>query len=137
MTSNLGSDIIMRAGGIDEAVRIEIEQLLLRTFRPEFLNRIDETVYFAPLDRVQIRKIVMLQVKDLESRLKEKEITLEIPENVVERLAEIGYSPEFGARPVKRAVQQYLADPLDIAMLKDPSKKVFTAEIHEGAIRLV
>lgn len=137
MTSNLGSDIIMRAGGIDDAVRMEIEKLLQRTFRPEFLNRIDETVYFAPLNQAQIKQIVALQIEWLKDRIKEKEVELTVEGNVVERLAELGYSPEFGARPVKRAVQQYLVNPLAVEMLKEPGKKQFTARVRDGAIVLV
>ena len=91
--------------------------MLKSTFRPEFLNRIDETIMFNKLDRSFINKIVEKQMKLVAKRLESRRITLEIGEDAVQFIADTGYDPQFGARPLKRAVQTYLENPLARALL--------------------
>lgn len=113
MTSNLGSSAILE--GIDEesgeirpSAREEVEALLKQAFRPEFLNRLDEIVFYKPLTKDNIYHIVDLQLKDLRSRLSEKQLELELSEKAKEYLVENGYDPMYGARPLKRFMQQKL-----------------------------
>ena len=116
MTSNLGSQLILDAESC-EAIKPQIDTLLKSTFRPEFLNRIDETIMFNKLDRSFINKIVEKQMKLVAKRLESRRITLEIGEDAVQFIADTGYDPQFGARPLKRAVQTYLENPLARALL--------------------
>ena len=109
MTSNLGSSQILE--GIDETGRLseqaksDVQRLLRAQFRPEFLNRIDDTVLFTPLTRDQVRSIVDLLLERLRSRLKDKQISLRLTPAALDRLMELGYDPVFGARPMKRVLQ--------------------------------
>ncbi|MBR3812763.1 MAG: ATP-dependent chaperone ClpB [Spirochaetaceae bacterium] len=116
MTSNLGSQLILDAESC-EAIKPQIDTLLKSTFRPEFLNRIDETIMFNKLDRSFINKIVEKQMKLVAKRLESRRITLEFGEDAVQFIADTGYDPQFGARPLKRAVQTYLENPLARALL--------------------
>ncbi|MBO4727202.1 MAG: ATP-dependent chaperone ClpB [Spirochaetaceae bacterium] len=116
MTSNLGSQLILDAESCD-AIKPQIDAMLKSTFRPEFLNRIDETIMFNKLDRSFINKIVEKQMKLVAKRLESRRITLEIGEDAVQFIADTGYDPQFGARPLKRAVQTYLENPLARALL--------------------
>ena len=111
MTSNLGSDLILEAKRPDD-VKNALSELLKRKFRPEFLNRIDETVIFNRLDKAEIGKIVDIQLERLANRLLERKITLELTEEARDLLVERGYDPLFGARPLKRAIQSELENPL-------------------------
>ncbi len=129
MTSNLGSDLILTAGDITPAVRADIEKLLLRSFRPEFLNRIDETVFFRSLLPADMASIVKVQLDLVKERLREKSIELTITDAAVNFLAEVGYLKEFGARPLKRSIQQYLVSPLAVEILKNPEKKEFVVDV--------
>ncbi len=135
MTSNLGSDLILEASSNDEsdAVKEKIEELLKRTFRPEFLNRIDEMVMFNRLDLSHIRNIVKLQLERVADRLAEHRIKLVIDESAVDFIAEIGYDPAFGARPVKRAVQTYLENPLAKEMLAGKFAENATIRVSRDA----
>lgn len=126
MTSNLGSEIIreryehMTTGNRDELVettREEVMSLLKQRIRPEVLNRIDEIVVFSPLGKEEIRDIVRLQLKEIASRLKVGDITLRWTEEAVQALVEHGYSPEFGARALKRVMQRELLNALSKAIL--------------------
>ncbi|MBQ0050842.1 MAG: ATP-dependent chaperone ClpB [Treponema sp.] len=113
MTSNLGSDLILESESAQNSeLREKIDRLLLRTFRPEFLNRIDETVMFNKLDKNCIDGIVRNQLKRVQKRLEERRIKIEFDESAVSFISEKGYDPAFGARPVKRAVQTYVENPL-------------------------
>ena len=87
-------------------------------FKPEFLNRIDEIVVFHRLDETHIARIVELQVEQLRRRLAERNLGLEITDAALERLAKVGYDPDFGARPLKRVLQREVADPIALALLK-------------------
>ncbi|MCS6895195.1 MAG: ATP-dependent chaperone ClpB [Bacteroidia bacterium] len=127
MTSNIGAHLIMErlAGSYTQAkddlmenLRIGIMELLKRSFRPEFLNRIDEVVLFEPLTPALLRNIVELQLKHVRKRLEEQNILLEWEPEVVEYLAEVGYDVQFGARPLKRAIQQLILNPLAEKLLR-------------------
>ena len=119
MTSNLGSDIILEASQSSDidAVQERLGALLKQTFRPEFLNRIDEIVMFNQLGREHIKSIVRLQLDRLSSRMAERRITLKLDDSAMDFLADAGYDSSFGARPVKRAIQTYLENPLAKALL--------------------
>ncbi|MBM3893391.1 AAA family ATPase [Candidatus Dependentiae bacterium] len=129
MTSNIGSPLILQAKSITEPVRLEIEKLLHLHFKPEFLNRIDETVYFRSLQPEDMAHIVAVQLQGLYARLKEKGVQLTVSPAAIQKLADLGYVQEFGARPLKRAIQQYLVSPLAVAMLKNAEQKSFSVDI--------
>jgi len=126
MTSNLGSHLIQdRLEAFDEdnvetfmgELRQQMHDLLRKTIRPEFLNRIDEIVLFKPLSRVEIRKIVDIQLKRVQKMLKDKEITLDVSDEAKDWLAQLGYDVNYGARPLKRVIQKYLINPLSQELL--------------------
>ena len=138
MTSNIGGKLIQDAGleaaelesrseGQGEAVweaeyekvQEAVRQELRNHFRPEFLNRIDDIVLFRNLTREQIKEIVEVQLTDLRKRLADKRMTLHLSDAVKDVLAEKGYDPVFGARPLKRAVQKYLQDPISMKILEE------------------
>lgn len=124
MTSNLGSELILeehQEGGIKKA----LSELLKRHFRPEFLNRIDETVIFNRLGRDEIGKIVDIQLERLRTRLAERKITLSLTDEAKKMLAERGYDPVFGARPLKRTIQSELENPI--------AKAIIAGKIKDGA----
>ena len=114
MTSNLGSDLILDADTNDKlvAVRPAVDVLLKQTFRPEFLNRIDEIVMFGRLSKDCIGGIVKNQLERVKTRLADRRITLDFDQSAIDYLSDVGYDPSFGARPVKRAVQTYVENPL-------------------------
>jgi ATP-dependent Clp protease ATP-binding subunit ClpB len=124
MTSNIGSQMILEAENI-EAIGDEIRQLLRATFKPEFLNRLDEVITFNRLGKDQIRKIVELEIERVARRISERKITLDIDPSAVDLLAEKGFDPAFGARPLKRTVQHLLMNPL--------AKRLLSGEFSEGA----
>ncbi len=117
MTSNLGSHIFLEYENPDK-VRPLILQELRKTLRPEFLNRIDEIVIFNPLRREEIARIVEIQLDHLRRRLADKRITLELSPDAKALVAREGYDPTFGARPLKRAIQRLVQDPLALRLLK-------------------
>ncbi|MBQ4312477.1 MAG: AAA family ATPase, partial [Oscillospiraceae bacterium] len=112
LTSNLGSDIILE--GIDDnneitpAAREAVNKLLKTKFRPEFLNRLDEIVFYKPLTKAEIYPIIRLTLKDLESRLKDRQLSLSISDEAMDFIANNGYDPIYGARPLKRYIQREL-----------------------------
>ncbi|OPZ92277.1 MAG: Chaperone protein ClpB [candidate division TA06 bacterium ADurb.Bin417] len=112
MTSNLGGEYIQEVGGAEEKSRNLVLEKLRRTFRPEFLNRIDEVIIFHPLGRGEIGAIVKLQLGYLRDRLAAREIAIETTAAVEEYLAREGYDPVFGARPIKRLIQREIENPL-------------------------
>ena len=124
MTSNMGSDIIReRFQGFNDKSEEEKENVISETkqdvmdrlkqiIRPEFLNRIDETVMFTPLDKKEILEIVEIQVKSVKKMLASNGITLDVTKEALDLLAEDGYDPEFGARPVKRTIQRMVLNQL-------------------------
>ncbi|WP_321436548.1 ATP-dependent chaperone ClpB [uncultured Bacteroides sp.] len=131
MTSNMGSSYIQsqfeklndeNREGIIEETKNEVMVMLKKTIRPEFLNRIDETIMFLPLSENEIKQIVGLQIKGIQKMLAGNGVTLELTETAMQFIATAGYDPEFGARPVKRAIQRYL--------LNDLSKKLLAQEVE-------
>ncbi|MFA6508008.1 MAG: ATP-dependent chaperone ClpB [Treponemataceae bacterium] len=116
MTSNLGSDMILTAKSAED-IRGALNELLKASFRPEFLNRIDETVIFNRLGRADIGKIVDIQLARLAKRMEERKLTLKVSDAAKAFLAERGYDPMFGARPLKRTIQGELENPLAKAMI--------------------
>lgn len=119
MTSNIGSNWIQEYWFKDEAfAKQRIEEELKRVFKPEFLNRIDEMVFFKPLSEKDLVGIVEIQLKYLSKRLEEKEIEIEFSDSAKKYVAEIGYDPVFGARPLKRAIQRYIENPLSVKILE-------------------
>jgi ATP-dependent Clp protease ATP-binding subunit ClpA len=130
MTSNLaGRAILERARAVEgseamalqaeEALQTEVDQALARQFRPEFLNRIDEVIRFRPLDRQDLQRIVRLQLRELAGLLAEQQLRLEVAEAVVSALAERGYEPEYGARPLRRVMRRWIENPLATELLEE------------------
>jgi len=133
MTSNLGSHLIQEKleniseNEIDEVMddlRYKLVDLLRKTIRPEFLNRIDEVVLFKPLTRNEIRKIVDIQIQHTQDLLKEKEIPLIVDDDSKDWLAKLGYDVTYGARPLKRTIQKHLTNPL--------SQELLAGNFHDG-----
>jgi ATP-dependent Clp protease ATP-binding subunit ClpB len=121
MTSNLGSQMIQQVaqeGGSEEQIREAVEEALHSRFLPEFLNRIDEVLIFHPLTREQLRRIVHLQIERLQRQLAQRGIQLEVTPAAIDAIAREGYDPAFGARPLKRVIQQQIQNPLAIEVLK-------------------
>ncbi|MCC3405885.1 MAG: ATP-dependent chaperone ClpB [Microcoleus sp. PH2017_10_PVI_O_A] len=108
MTSNVGSQYILDVAGDNEQMRSRVMDAMRGTFRPEFLNRIDEMIIFHGLSKAELRQIVLLQVKRLEKRLADRKMSLKLSELAIDFLAEIGYDPVYGARPLKRGIQREL-----------------------------
>jgi len=126
MTSNLGTEYVNKSGTLgflgsqgseDEANQEKITKALKGAFRPEFLNRIDEIILFSSLLKEDMLKIVALQIKDIQTRLSEHGLSVELTEQATEWLANVGYDPAFGARPLKRALQKHIESPLSISLL--------------------
>jgi ATP-dependent Clp protease ATP-binding subunit ClpB len=136
MTSNAGSQEIQRIaseGGDEEEMREAVEQALRSRFLPEFLNRIDETVIFRPLDQPQIRQIVKLQLRELGRRLKDSGLNLEVTDAAIDAIAKTGYDPTYGARPLKRVIQREVQNELATSLLKNqfPDGSTVTVD-HDG-----
>jgi len=120
MTSNLGSDLIQRLAGDNdyEAMKDAVMEVVGTHFRPEFINRVDETVVFHPLGQGQLKGIAAIQLDYLRKRLVEREMSLELSDAALDKLVEAGFDPVYGARPLKRAIQSQLENPLAQALLK-------------------
>jgi ATP-dependent Clp protease ATP-binding subunit ClpB len=131
MTSNLGTELA-RQGRFD---RDELMQLLRRSFRPEFLNRVDEVVVFNPLSRDDIRKIVDIQLGRTKEMLTEQGVGLILNRGVEDVLAEEGYDADFGARPLKRVIQRLIENPLAELILKARPSQVYVSVV-DGKIAL-
>jgi ATP-dependent Clp protease ATP-binding subunit ClpC len=126
MTSNLGTEYVTKSGTLgflgsvsegEQGNREKIEKALKNAFRPEFLNRIDEIILFSPLDKKHMHQIVKLQMEDIQSRLAEHGLSVEMSSEAVEWMANTGYDPAFGARPLKQALQKYVESPLSMSLL--------------------
>ena len=133
MTSNLGSQIIQQnyenlnsenEAEVLEQTQNQLLEMLRKTIRPEFLNRIDETIVFTPLSKKDINKIVQLQFNQVVKRLAGSDLKIEITDKANDMLAKIGYDPHFGARPVKRMLQKYV--------LNELSKRILAGQIEKG-----
>jgi ATP-dependent Clp protease ATP-binding subunit ClpB len=128
MTSNLGSAYLGDLGerGVDEGVRRQVMEALRAHFRPEFINRVDEIIIFHPLSREQMKTIIDIQVKGLLRRLEERKIFVVLTDAAKEWLVREGYDPAYGARPLKRAIQRHILDPL--------AMRVLEGEFREGDV---
>ena len=136
MTSNIGSHIIMDRlskytddlppESVLEETRKEVFDLMKQTIRPEFLNRIDEIIMFTPLTRDDVRQIVLLQIRQINEMLAQNSIRMEVLDKAVDWIAEKGYDPMFGARPVKRTLQRYLVNEL--------SKEILAGKIDRNSV---
>ena len=131
MTSNLGSGYIQEQfekindanrDAIIEETKVQLMEMLKRSIRPEFLNRIDETIMFTPLNKEEICRIVRLQVSEISKRLAENGVELNVTDDAINALAAVGFDPQFGARPIKRAIQRYL--------LNDLSKQLIAGTVN-------
>ena len=145
MTSNMGSSLIrenfekINAQNHDEVVertKNEVLDLLKQTIRPEFLNRIDEIIMFAPLNEKQISEIVRIQLNGIQKMLAENGVHLEITDNALQFISDEGYDPQFGARPVKRAIQRYVLNDLSKAIISGNVKndRPITVDYKEGKV---
>ncbi len=123
MTSNLGSQRIQELAGAQnyERMKAEVMEIVGQHFRPEFINRIDDVVVFHPLETEHIRKIVDIQLEYLHKRLADRDIALVLEPEARDRLAQAGFDPVYGARPLKRAIQQQLENPL---AQRDPARRL-------------
>ena len=133
MTSNLGSDAFIQ-GGTEKEKQTLVMQAVRAHFRPEFINRVDDIVIFHPLTREHIRRIVDVQMTRLSRRLAEKQITLELTDGARDLLAAEGYDPAYGARPLKRAIQRLVLDPLAMEILSGKireGERVYIDEVNE------
>ena len=127
MTSNIGSDAIgtlTSDGASDVEIEAHVNDLLKKAFRPEFLNRVDETIIFHRLEREHVRDIARIQTRHLSQRLADRNITLALTDAVIDKLAADGYDPVYGARPLKRLIQQYIENPL--------AKRILSGEFSDG-----
>jgi ATP-dependent Clp protease ATP-binding subunit ClpC len=139
MTSNLGTEYVSRSGSLgflggeadakDKEAQEKIDKALKDAFRPEFLNRIDEIITFSPLSEKDMVKIVDLQLMEVEQRLQENGLEVELTKEARKWLAQNGYSEDFGARPLTRALQKFIESPL--------SKKLLEREFKSGDVVLV
>ncbi len=136
MTSNIGSPIIMeltQSGASAEAVRVRAMEELRAQLRPEFLNRIDEVIVFQPLSREQIGQIVEIQLGKLRKLLANRNIGLELTPAAIRQLGKEGYDPIYGARPLKRVIQQRLQNPLSLKLLQGEFRDGDTIMVDVGA----
>jgi ATP-dependent Clp protease ATP-binding subunit ClpC len=127
MTSNLGTEYVRKGGTLGFLQRTDsdeerdahenIEKALKGAFRPEFLNRIDEIIMFSPLTLVEMEQIVALQIQEVQERLNEYNITIQLTDAARQWLAQEGYDPAFGARPLRRAIQKHVESPLSVKLL--------------------
>jgi ATP-dependent Clp protease ATP-binding subunit ClpB len=131
MTSNLGSHIIaeLAASGEHDKMRSEIQNVLRTAFLPEFLNRIDETIVFHPLGMKELKEVVSIQLRRLQAQLSEAGLTIRVTDAARAALADEGFDPAYGARPLKRVIQQRIANPLATALLEQRVKEGDLVEI--------
>jgi ATP-dependent Clp protease ATP-binding subunit ClpB len=124
MTSNLASDVIESHAEDRKRQKKEVDRILKTHFRPEFLNRLDDIIIFQHLSREELKQIVELRLTEIVKRLEKKEIHLQVSEALKDHLVEVGFDPLFGARPLKRAIQNEILDSLSL--------KIIEGEISEG-----
>ncbi len=136
MTSNIGASIILEAKTITDNVRQGVEKLLHQHFRPEFLNRIDAILFFKQLSEKDVQEIAKIQLQELSRQMREKNIALTIGDAVIAEIAKLGYEKEFGARPLKRAIQQYIIVPLSKYLLGNPGIKQVVIDWQDNKVRI-
>jgi ATP-dependent Clp protease ATP-binding subunit ClpB len=132
MTSNLGAEIWGDPDQSETVAEGRVRQLLTGHFRPEFLNRLDEIVVFHRLTKDHLKEIVEIQLKRAERRIAEQGYAFEITEGAKAYLAEVGYDPVYGARPLKRAIQRELQDPLAMQLLSGDFRPGDTIRVEKG-----
>jgi len=143
LTSNLGSDIILDGitsdGEISETAHDQVSGLLRRSFRPEFLNRLDETVFYKPLSKENIRDIVALLISDLDSRLKDKQLHVKVTDTAVEYIISSAYDPTYGARPLKRFIQSRIETLIARAIIGGTvaPDSTLVVDIKDGALKIL
>lgn len=141
LTSNLGSDVILggitEGGEISDQARAEVDLLLKRSFRPEFLNRLDETVFYRPLTKENIGAIVDLLVKDLAKRLEEKQLSVEITDTAKQYIIDAGFDPIYGARPLKRFLQSHVETLIARQIISDGAKPGDTLTVDYDGTNLI
>jgi len=138
MTSNVGSQFIQELQGKDEEeMRRRVFTTLRAQFRPEFLNRIDEIVIFHSLSIEQLKRIVEIQLSNLRKRLAERRLEIELSDSAKEFLAKEGFDPVYGARPLKRAIQRLIQDPLSLKLLQGEFKEGDFIEVNRKGDELV
>ncbi len=123
MTSNLGSDVIQELSGDKERMRERVMEIVRASFKPEFLNRLDEIIIFNSLGKEELTRIVDIQIDRLRQRLRERGLDIELSEAAKEKLVEVGYDPSYGARPLKRTIQRLIQNPLATEILKGAFKE--------------
>jgi ATP-dependent Clp protease ATP-binding subunit ClpB len=143
MTSNVGSHFIAEAalaqtikdggGALDEGTKRQVLDALRQSFRPEFLNRVDEIIVFHALSRAEMRKIIDIQLRSLMKRLQDRKITVELTDAAKDLLIAEGYDPTYGARPLKRAIQREVLDPLAMRVLQGEFKEGDAVRIDVAA----
>ena len=146
MTSNIGSHIIQEnletvtpenRDEVMEKTRRQVLELLKKTIRPEFLNRVDEIIMFQPLTIGEIQNVVRIQMKSIAKMLGEGEITLSWTENAIDQIAQLGFDPQYGARPIKRVIQKILLNELSKMILEgtiDKSKEIVVDAVNEKLV---
>jgi ATP-dependent Clp protease ATP-binding subunit ClpB len=139
MTSNLGSDVIQQMTGSSDSAEIKsaVMDIVTKNFRPELLNRLDDIVYFHPLGKEHISNIANLQLDLLRARLKERDLTIELGAEAMQVVIEAGYDPVYGARPLKRAIQRLIEDPLSKEILSGTYKPQDVIHVTEKEGRLL
>jgi len=147
MTSNLGTEYVTKGGTLgfltqkadddERAMHDKIEKALKGAFRPEFLNRVDETIMFSPLSLEQMEEIVVLQMKEVQDRLNEHDINVQLTDAARGWLAKEGYDPAFGARPLRRAIQKYVESPLSVELLSGKFKDGAVVVVDEKDNKIV
>ena len=115
----------------------KVMEMLKKSIRPEFLNRIDETIMFTPLNEEEIEQIVRLQIENVKSLLKESEVSLEATDNAIRFIAKAGFDPDFGARPVKRAIQSHLLNDLSKQLLAGAVDKQNPIRVDSDGSKLI
>ena len=136
MTSNIGSHYLLEgishSGELDESVKNQVMKELRQHFRPEFLNRVDDIVLFKPLTLSEVEQIVGLLVRDLSNRLEERNVRVEISDAARKFIAQSGYDPVYGARPLRRAIEQYVENPLSGRLLRGEFKEGDTIYVDKS-----
>jgi ATP-dependent Clp protease ATP-binding subunit ClpC len=142
MTSNLGTEYVSKSGSLgflqvsgdskEREAQAKIERELKKTFQPEFLNRIDEIITFSELAMNEMLQIVDLQMQEVKERLNEQGLDVRLTDEAQRRLAEVGYNPDFGARPLRRALQKHIESPLSVKLLAGDFEQGDTVVVDVG-----
>ena len=137
MTCNIGSDILLASEEITEKIKEQVNKILHQKFRPEFLNRIDAIVFFKSLTPEDIEKITKIQLQYFQDRLMARNITLTFTDKLVKEIAKNGYSKEFGARPIKREIQNFVYVPVSQFLLRNQDIKSIKLDVSNGVLEII